>query len=448
MTACITAPYFSFWSPWPRFCASVLAVESPTPFGYVYDFYHEAVQLLYNTGRLPNSTDCWQCYHPPLFTFATLPFYALGRALSSAPAGLTDPALRFVTPVALLSGGALTYYGYRILRHLRFTGAELVLGTALLLIFPCLFISSYGIEADVLLNALMAAFLYYVLRFMRVGRSGRMPDAVILGVLAGLACATKYSGLLAPAILVVAAAARLQSARDRRQLVSGTLVALALCTVIGSWKYIDNMRRYGTPLFANGSALQGFSVGERPLFLDRYEFHTLRFDALRRLTWGELPPGYLTDLPIYRSVWTTLHAMAWGDMTFFSEPSRHEADVPPYPPKKINPVLAFSVLLLGLVPGVLALHGFVATLKHPVVRPLAIASVLTLIVYLGWVIAQERWALKTKYILYLLPAYVVFALYGLRSFRRLSRTGARVATGLLVLLIVLSHLYLLDFAWS
>ena len=54
----------------------VLAVEAPTPYGYVYDFYHEAVQRLYNTGRLPASTDCWQCYHPPLFPLLALPFSA------------------------------------------------------------------------------------------------------------------------------------------------------------------------------------------------------------------------------------------------------------------------------------------------------------------------------------------------------------------------------------
>ena len=41
------------------------------------------------------------------------------------------------------------------------------------------------------------------------------------------------------------------------------------------------------------------------------------------LTRNEVPPGYLTDLPFYRSVWTTLHAMAWSDMSFFSDPSRH-----------------------------------------------------------------------------------------------------------------------------
>lgn len=426
----------------------VLAVEAPTAYGYVYDFYHETVQRLYRTGRLPNSTDCWQCYHPPLFPLITLPFYALGRAFTRGPGGLADPALRFVTPVALVCGGFVAYHSYRILRFFRFTGTELVIGTGLILGFPCLFISSYGIEADILLNALMVAFLYHLLRFQTGRHAGRTGEAAIVGSLAGLACATKYTGLLAPVILVAVTLLRIPHSRKRWHLVRGTVMALVLCAAVGSWKYLDNIKQHGTLLFANGSAQQGFAVGERPLFLDKYEFHTLRLGALYQLTTGAAPAAPLTELPVYRSVWTTLHAMAWGDMSFFSERSRHGFHRKPYPRKRIAPALALAVLILGLLPGVLAAVGFVTTGAHVTLRPLAIACVLTLLAYAAWFIAQESWALKTKYILYLLPAYVVYALYGVRSLRRLSPYGARTVYGALAVLVVLAHLFLLDFAWS
>ena len=58
-------------SPLPRPVGAalrvLLAVRSPTTFGYVYDFYHEAIQTFYVRGRLPRSTECWECYQPPLF---------------------------------------------------------------------------------------------------------------------------------------------------------------------------------------------------------------------------------------------------------------------------------------------------------------------------------------------------------------------------------------------
>jgi hypothetical protein len=46
-----------------------------------------------------------------------------------------------------------------------------------------------------------------------------------------------------------------------------------------------------------------------------------------------------------------------------------------------------------------------------------------------WFLAQDSWALKTKYVLFLLPVYVLFALIGLR--RVLSFAGAigRIAAG-------------------
>src|SRR5688572_6758570 len=90
----------------------ILAARSPTPYGYVFDFYHEAIQRLYVLGHLPSSTDCWQCYHPPLHPLLGLPFYAIGKSLMGGPAGLADPALPFVTALSMLCGAMTAYYAY------------------------------------------------------------------------------------------------------------------------------------------------------------------------------------------------------------------------------------------------------------------------------------------------------------------------------------------------
>ena len=183
-----------------------------------------------------------------------------------------------------------------------------------------------------------------------------------------------------------------------------------MCVLVGAWTYIDHHVRYGDMLFANGSAQDGFSTRARNWNWHFYDFDSLRLTDLVELVRGEVPPGHLTDLPFYRSVWTTLHAMAWGDMTMFSDPSRHGLfpDGQPYPRKAINPWLATSVLLLGLLPSGLAIIGFVVSLNKRSFWPLAIVCVLTWSAYLMWFVAQETWALKTKYILFLLPAYVMY----------------------------------------
>jgi 4-amino-4-deoxy-L-arabinose transferase-like glycosyltransferase len=425
----------------------VLAARAPTPYGYVYDFYHEAIQRLYASGRLPASTDCWQCYHPPLYTLLGLPFYALGKRLLDGPAGLSDPALRFVAPLSLVCGAAVAWYGYRILRLYRLRGIELIAGTGVLLAFPCLFISSYGIEADILLSAIMTAFTYHLVRFVRRRRASA-GAAVGLGTLAGLACATKYSGVLAPLTLCIVAALQLRRASQRGRIVRELAIALVLCVAVGSWKYVDNLARYGTPFFANGSAQQGFSVSNRPNEIHVYDFGSMRIGALISLARGRVRPAPLTDLPIYHSVWTTLHGLAWSDMTMFSDPSRHGFPRHPYPAKALNRRLVSSVLVLGLLPDALALVGFVITAWRRSLWPLTVTSVSTIVIYLFWVVSQQSWALKTKYILFLLPPYVLYGMFGWRWLAHRSRVAGQAVCWALALLVVLTNLYLFDFAWS
>jgi len=427
----------------------LLVLRAPTPYGYVFDFYHEGIQKLYVLKRLPTAADCWQCYHPPLFFVVSLPFYALGKWIAGGPMGLADPALRFAGVVPVVSGLITAFYGYRILRRFAIRGPELVVGTGLIVAFPCLFISTYGLEADILLTALMTAFTYYAVTFCRVSRPPDDRAAARIGLVAGLACSTKYTGLLAPAVLLIFTAARTAlRPGQRRRVLREAAVALSLCFLIGGWKYIDNYRTHGTALFANGSASQGLAFAGRHSYASEYDFFSLRIGDLLALATRRVPPGELTDLPFYRSVWTTLHGMAWSDMSFFSDPSRHGFRGKPYPRKRLDPTLTGAVLILGLVPDVLAIIGFLVTLRRRVLLPVAVICAMTFAAYALWFIAQESWALKTKYILFLLPAYVLYALLGARWLSRRIPIVDTPVWALLYLLVVGAHLYLLDFVLS
>src|SRR5437762_13566997 len=93
---------------------ALLAYGSPTPFGYVFDYYHEAIELFYESGRLPVAADCWQCYHPPLYYLLGLPFYATGVWLAGARETAPDWGLRALTLLALIAGGTATYCSVRL----------------------------------------------------------------------------------------------------------------------------------------------------------------------------------------------------------------------------------------------------------------------------------------------------------------------------------------------
>ena len=62
----------------------------------------------------------------------------------------------------------------------------------------------------------------------------------------------------------------------------------------------------------------------------------------------DAPTGRLTRFPVYNSVFTTLHALAWSDMSFFSVPGRHGDRSRPYPTKHVSRGIVRAVLTLGL----------------------------------------------------------------------------------------------------
>ena len=420
----------------------LLIAYSPTPFGYVWDFYYEGVRLLASTGHLPASTDCWQCYHPPLFYVLGWPLYAFGRWTAAAAANGDARGLRWLAGLGTISAAVTIYYGYRLLRLFGCRGGSLVIGVALLVTFPCLFISSYGADADIVLTAILSAFIYY---FTRDSATATLASSLRLGVLAGLAAATKYSGLVAVASAVILYAVRIVSGPGRLLAIRHAVMIVALCAVVGGWKYVDNYRHYGTPLYANGSALEGFSIDRSAHLRGHYEFTTLRLAALMRVFGPRAVRGTLTDLPVYRSVPTTLHALAWSDMSFFSEPTRHGDPTHPYPRKDVSLGLIGIVLMLGFVPELLAAIGFVGTLRRRLFRPLAVISAVGVSSYVWWFLSQESWGLKTKYLLFLLPAFVVYAVSGFALLWNHAPRLSAITGALITALVLVTSMYLLAF---
>ena len=423
----------------------LLAIRSPWAFGYVWDLYHEAIQRLYATGRLPQSTDCWECWQPPLLFLLSWPLYALGRLVWPVSPWPDDYALRFAGVIPLASGFAVLYYTDRLLRLLGHRGAWRVIGFGIAAALPCLFYNTYGLEPDILLAGLLSAFLYYLTRWFVRPVSATRVDIARLAILAGLAAMTKYNGLVGIfAGTIVLAIGLLRQPTIVTARIAGSFLVIAL--LIGHWKYVDNLHRYGKPFFANGDAGAGFSLTERVLHND-YEFATFRLNELLALTCDDAPPGMLTDLPVYKSVWTTLHGLAWGDMGFFTNPTRHGTRYPFYKDRHIPYWLASAVLILAIAPQLLAVAGFLVTMTRRAYVPLTVIVVLGWLLYLQYLLSQQIWALKAKYLLFLVPAYAVYVASGLRWVRtRVSPAIAEAVTVLLVALIVIANAYLAAFA--
>lgn len=80
-------------------------------------------------------------------------------------------------------------------------------------------------------------------------------------------------------------------------------------------------------------------------------------------------------------------------------------------------------------------------------RPMALLSVVGFWSFLHWVVAQRYWSIKTKYVLFLLPAYVLYLVVGTRwTVRVLPGWMSATIVASAIALIVLADLYLFSFA--
>lgn len=444
-----------------------LVFGSPRPYGYAWDFYHEGVIWAYEHGRLPSPNDCWECYNPPLYFMCGVPLYALGTIAANGDAA---GGLRLLSLLSMLCAGFVIYFCHQTLRLLRPSRGTLLLGTTLALVFPCLFISSYGAENDILLAALMTAFFYRLcLYHLRPGRAS-WREPVVLGILAGLSALTKYPGLLAMIAAALLMSQRLVLGPRRRRAARDLIILVSVAGAVSGWHYARNMRTAGRPfLDPPGYSNMPAADGRLARNWRRYDFHSFRIKEVVDLYRPEIV-GALNDFPVYAGVFSTLHALAWTDMSFFSVPSRHgwklplhyaegggkiqlvaqtpanRTRVPPYPLKHARLWLVDLVLRLGVFPSLLALLGFLTTLRRRALRPFVVFSGVSLAAYAWWFLSQPAWALKTKYILFLLPVYVVYTVMGLRTAYRLDRRLALAATAGLIAALLVGEAYLFMFA--
>jgi 4-amino-4-deoxy-L-arabinose transferase-like glycosyltransferase len=404
-------------------CAVVFGC--PRSFGYIYDFYPVAVAYVYDHHALPPPDACWICAHPPLFWILGTPFYAAGMWLSGGSRALAERALCLLP---LLCDAWVVLSCYQLLRLYRRRGLGLWVGMALCALLPCLAISACAPESDVLLTALMTAGLVRACR-VHLAERIQLRQALALGALSGLALLTKYSGVLLLFFVVAVYAARAWRTRALPALRHACLAVCSAALLCGA-QYGYNLFSQHELLVANGSARSGFAVldvSERIKNLAHYDFASVRIrDAVA--LFDTQTPGTLDEQPVYASVWTSLHAMAWTDMSIFSVHSRHGDPSLPYPDKRIPRALVAWLLTFGLLPSALMLLGVWQGWCEPSRWPLTIHAAASLAVYAWWFLAQDSWALKTKYILFLLPVYALFASDGLERVLHLpGRAGALVA---------------------
>ena len=421
----------------------LLGVFAPDPRGYAYDLYIKAIYLVSNELRIPNRDDCWICYHPPLYPVVSAVILKINAAL-----GFGQKSGQYaVASLGSLASITLSVYGFLLYRLYRKNPRLDLVLWGLILFLPVKFINSFAMEPDILGAALIVAATYHLKLYLK--NSETLHLLVCAGVI-GLATLTKYTGVVVGLYFGLVLLWRFARTRDRDKLIHGLLYAVIVST-IGAWLYVTNIVKFDTPFPGNVA----WNTGER--YWDFYDFTSFGigriiepFDPTAvpdaeelRKYWKHQKTNQLWRFHQYNNeVFTSLYGQLWTDFSFFSVKGRHGLfefqEV--FLGKAIPKALLWMILIAGLAPVVLGGAGFILLAVQREAGLLLGLFVITLAVYVNWFSGYPIWMLKSKYLLFLIPVWLVC----------IDASGGRIGTSIANVLlwpaVILSAIYCLVFA--
>ena len=200
-----------------------------------YDARGQHQYLLYIAAHaaLPPPGYCNVCYHPPLY-------YVLA-ALWARCLLVTHwlPLPKGLPLLSLIFAWVFVLFGILTVRRLTRRRSVVYLATALLVFWPYSVINSIRVHNDSLASALMAAAIYFAVKWYQVGRGRDLWWATLF---AALGLLTKGTALVVVAALVVVVALRWWRTRSARAWAPWALLAGAVLGVafgLGPYRHSD-----------------------------------------------------------------------------------------------------------------------------------------------------------------------------------------------------------------
>jgi hypothetical protein len=166
-------------------------------FERTFDTKHQLIYVKYiaDNFRVPSSSHCFVCHHPPMFYAGGAVFYNLFRSLN-----LGDAA-RGVQVWGHLCHVVFLIYGILLLSRFFKKSSTLGLGTMMIGLFPYSVINSVRAHNDVLFDATYVIGLYYIVVWFQTRTLKHFYWATFF---AGVCVATKMNGVALPMTLGIA----------------------------------------------------------------------------------------------------------------------------------------------------------------------------------------------------------------------------------------------------
>ena len=166
-------------------CIFVDAMSAPAKFGHDVDGHVSYVQYIVDNKKIPQSEDCWTCYHPPVYFALMAPVWKSADMLNMHG----DVALQMFS---FLLSVAILIMGFLVMRVL-LKGSALNVATLVWTFWPVLILSCSRIGNDQLFYLLHIVCLWGGLGYIR-NRNGRLLFVAVLASF--LAVWTKSTGVI------------------------------------------------------------------------------------------------------------------------------------------------------------------------------------------------------------------------------------------------------------
>lgn len=372
----------------------LLAIFAPDPNGYVWDFYSQAIVYTYQHGELPAADFCWVCYHPPLLPILGSIVFHVADVFHGTQETRLFAVASLLNAISLL----FSIYTFAIYKKYRFNSQLDLIIWAFILFLPLSFISSFSIEADLLVATFIVMSLYYFTVFLE---SNETLSLCLTAVFVALAALTKYTGLVLVLFYGFILGIRLIRDLDLTKLKQLVVYSMIVFT-IGGYPYMNNITEFGRPIIGN-------KAWNNNTDYYTYNFHDFSIPRIVEVFTDSRPIKLKHYYQYNSEVLNSLYGQLWTDFSFFTIPYRHGQHEVKfiYKGKYMPEALLWAILISGLFPVIFGIAGFILMLFQTDKYLLNCILIVSLGLYIHWFMGHNYWMLKSKYLLYLLPIWAI-----------------------------------------